>query len=189
MILWWMAYLFLLLPKQPQTPIRTPQVSVASEAMAEKTSSSVSAPLHDHNRVTLLVRTGGRRRDDQSSLHLHPSSSFPVFRTSGVSWSGWGWPCLVLTFSAFQWADDSDSNVCAVLLLTISQPLISPWILGNWAKLPWEKVSYKQPLFKAQGWFYQFSFKTSGIDCSEADGSPDEVLVWPSWTSKTTLQE
>lgn len=99
MLPWWMAYLFLLLPKQPQTSARTPQVSIASEAVVEKTSSLVSAQLHDHNRHTLLVRTGGRRGDDWSSLHLHPSSSFPVFQTSGISWLGWGWPCLVPTSS------------------------------------------------------------------------------------------
>lgn len=53
MLLCWLAYLFSLVPKQPQTPVQTLQISIASEAMVEKTSSSVSAQLHDHNHVTL----------------------------------------------------------------------------------------------------------------------------------------
>lgn len=84
-------------PEQPQTPVQTPQVCIASEAAAEKVSSSVGARLHDHNHVTLLERPAGRSGDDQSSsspsiLFIH---SFLDFRSSLVR-LGLTFPCTSL---------------------------------------------------------------------------------------------
>lgn len=76
-----MIYLSLLLPQQSQTLVQPPQVSIASEAVVEKTSSSVGACLHDHNCIMLLVRTGGRRGDDQALfISVHP----PLSQFSGL---------------------------------------------------------------------------------------------------------